>query len=76
MNYRTAMWTRFFAEDASAFRSIRLLVGVEPVDKAAVTRDVPAWRKCKGFVEQVKTDWAHEGGYKARKKCLMVAERL
>jgi len=76
MNYCTAMRTPFFAKGDSTFRSIRLLIGVEPVDKTTVTRDVPARRKRKGFVEQIKTDWAHEGGYKARKKCLMVAERL
>jgi hypothetical protein len=60
MNYRTAVRTRFFAEDASTFQSIGLLINVEPVGKTAVTRDMPAWRKRKGFVEQIKTDWAHK----------------
>jgi hypothetical protein len=76
MNYRTAMRTRFFAEDSSTFQSFRLLINVEPVEETAVTRDMPAWRKRKGFVKQIKTDWARERGYKARKKCFMLAERL
>jgi hypothetical protein len=76
VDYCTAMRTSFFAENASIFQSIRLLINVEPVDETAVTRDMPTWGKRKGSVEQIETDLAHKRGYKARKECFVVVQRL
>ena len=70
------MRTSFFAENASTFESVRLLVDIEPADETAVTRDMPAWGKRKGFVEQIETDLTQKRGYKARKESFVVVERL